>query len=101
MITVKASELKSFDEKSKGLIGAEEIKPVFFKTHFGIHTFGVKFPIDIVILDGKNRVVKTKKSLRPNRIFLWNPKFEKVLELPSGEIEKKRIKKGEIISIVF
>ena len=99
MITVKASELKSFDQKSKGLIGAEKARAVFFKTHFGIHTFGVKFPIDIVILDKGNRVVQIKKGLKPNRIFFWNPKFEKVLELPVGEIEKKGIKKGEIINL--
>ena len=62
------------------------------KTHFGIHTFGLKFPIDILILNNNNKVVSIKENLKPNKIFLWNPIYEKVVELPRGTIEKKAIK---------
>lgn len=89
-LTVKmAGNLK---EKVQGLIGKDEPFALMLKTHFGIHTFGLKFPIDVLILNNKNIVVSIKKKLKPNRIFLWNPIHEKVIELPNGTIKKMEIR---------
>lgn len=85
-------ELKGFWDKSKGLINKLKPENVYFKTRCGIHTFGLKFPLDVVILDKNNKVKKIKESLKPNRIFLWNPKYEKILELKPGTIKKEKIK---------
>lgn len=98
MGTAQVSELKNL-RKAIGLIGAKDPRPVLLKTRFGIHTFGVRFPIDVVIVDKNNRVVKMVKSLKPNRIFLWNPSFDTVLELPAGEIESLKIKMGEMAKL--
>lgn len=84
-------------EKSKGLIGKKVAEPILIQTHFGIHTIGLKFPIDVVILDDNFTVVKLRYNLKPFHIFLWNPKYKKVLELPVGTIEKKKIKIGSKI----
>jgi hypothetical protein len=92
VIKLFVKEAKNLKEKIQGLIGKDKPYALMIKTRFGIHTFGLKFPIDVLILDDKNNVVSVKKHLRPNRIFLWNPMYEKVLELPSGTIEKKQIK---------
>ena len=83
---------KNIKEKVIGLIGQKKPSALMLKTHFGIHTFGLRFPIDVLILNKKNIVVSIKKDLKPNRIFLWNPLYENVIELPSGTIEKKLIK---------
>lgn len=92
----KAGNLK---EKMQGLIGKKRPLAILIKTHFGIHTFGLRFPIDILILDNKNKTVAMKKNLKPNRIFLWNPRYEKVLELPAGTIRIKAIKINDTIDI--
>ncbi|HSD98620.1 MAG TPA: DUF192 domain-containing protein [Patescibacteria group bacterium] len=75
----------------KGLLFSKKPKPILFQTRWGIHTFGMKYPIDVVIVDKKNIVQKIKQGLRPNRFFFWNPCFDKVLELPSGTIEHLKI----------
>lgn len=80
-----------------GLIGVKKPKAVFFKTHWGIHTFGLRFPIDILILDNENKVVKIKENLKPFRLFLWNPKFNSVLELPEGTVKNDNISIGDQI----
>lgn len=69
-------------------------KPVamIFKTRFGIHTFFMKYPIDVIVLNNKNEVVKLKKCLKPNNIFLWNPIYSIIIELIAGTIEKNNIK---------
>lgn len=92
MVTIHVKEARNLKEKILGLIGKDQPNALMIRTHFGIHTFGLKFPIDVLILNRKNEVVAMKKNLVPNRIFLWNPTHEKVLELPNGTIEKEKIK---------
>lgn len=99
MIRLNAIILRTRREKSRGLIGADNIYPVMFETHWGIHTFGVRHPIDVLILDTNNQVVRLVHHILPNRVFFWNPKHKVVIELPAGEIEKKGIVLGTLISL--
>lgn len=101
MITLPVRKAKNIKEKVIGLIGKD--KPISFmlSTRFGIHTFGLKFPIDVLILDKRNKVMSLKENLMPGRIFLWNPMYDKVLELPPGTIAKKKIKIKDIINLKF
>jgi uncharacterized protein len=99
MVTLSVKEATNMKEKVIGLIGNRKPMALMLKTHFGIHTFGLKFPIDVLILDNKNNVMSIRKNLKPNRIFLWNPKYERVIELPSGTIQKKAIKINSIIDL--
>lgn len=98
-IELKAKRLKTYREMSVGLLGARNAYPVSFKTRWGIHTFFMKFAIDVVILNKENRVVGLCKNLRPFRIYLWNPAYSTVLELPSGTIEELRIKKNDLAKL--
>jgi uncharacterized protein len=97
MITLKVKTLRTPDEQIIGLIGADPICPVSLTTRFGIHTFGVRTPIDILILDSHNVVVRLKKHLAPNRVFFWSPLYFRVIELPGGTITKKGIQMGSKI----
>ena len=49
----------------------------------GIHTFGMKFPIDGVFLDRTKRILKIRADMGPRRISLCL-RAHSVLELPSG-----------------
>lgn len=84
-----------------GLIGAKTPYGLFLKTRFGIHTFGVKFPIDVVILDSKQYAVRIKESLPPNHIFFWPPKWQNVLELPAGTIASYHIRIGQRVDYML
>lgn len=99
-ILLQVSYAKTLPEKIIGLIGAKKPMTILLKTRFGIHTFGVRFPLDIVILDKNNRVVSLKKSLGINRLFFWNPRYDTVIELPKGMIEEKKVKIGDFIKIM-
>ncbi len=92
MIKIVAKKAKNLKEKIQGLIGKNRPEVLMIRTRFGIHTFGLKFPIDVLILNEKNEVMKIKKSLKPNRIFLWNPMYDKAIELPIGTIDRKTIR---------
>jgi uncharacterized membrane protein (UPF0127 family) len=100
MITIPVHTANSLFKRTKGLIGQERIEPFFLKTRFGIHTFGMKKGIDVVILDKQNRIQTVKKNLKPFRILLWNPLYDRVLELPRGFISTHHLKKGEQVKLI-
>lgn len=101
VITIAVQRAKNIKEKVVGLIGRKTPIALMIETRFGIHTFGLKFPIDVLILNKNNKIAAIKRSLKPNRVFIWNPSYNRVLELPQGTINKKKIKIDNIIELKF
>lgn len=52
-----------------------------------VHTFGMRFPIDLVFLDAELRVNAFCRRVQPWRICLAPPRTSFVLELPAGRID--------------
>lgn len=99
MIVLKVKNKNDIFSKTIGLICKKNPENIYFKTRFGIHTFGMNFPIDILILDSHNIVKKIKKSLKPTSIFFWNPQYNTVLELKEKTIENMNICLGDTIDL--
>jgi len=53
-----------------------------------VHTFGMRYAIDVIFLDKKNRVIRMVQELRPNRLspVVW--KARSVLELPASYLRE-------------
>lgn len=85
--------------KIRGLIGKGN-KTYVFKTRFGIHTFFLKSPIDVIILDKNKKAVILKAGLKPNRIFFWNIKYDNVIELPQNSIQNSKTEKSDQIKLI-
>ncbi len=98
---ISVKKLENLSQQIKGLMFAIKIHPIYFETRFGIHTFFVKKPIDVLVTDVNNIVKVLKNNLRPNSIFIWNPKYFRVLELPAGYIEINNIKIGSMVRLHF
>ena len=49
-----------------------------------VHTFGMRFPLEVVFLDSDLRAISRRPGLRPRR-FAYEPGAAAVLELPTGE----------------
>ncbi len=92
---------KNIKERVIGLLNTSEPKPLHLKTRWGIHTFGMKYAIDVVILDDNFVVRAIKTNLEPWRIYLWNPKFKHVLELPKGTVQTKHIAINSQINLLI
>lgn len=74
----------------KGLIGKQHLSPgqgLLIRPCKGIHTFFMRFPIDVVFLDKKNIVIACIRKLPPNRISAIYRKAHSVLELPPGTLD--------------
>jgi uncharacterized membrane protein (UPF0127 family) len=47
-----------------------------------VHTFGMRFPLDLVFLDADQRVIEIRRDVRPRRI-VRSSEASAVLEMPS------------------
>jgi uncharacterized protein len=63
-----------------------------------VHTFFMKFPIDLVYLD-KNKVVKKVRNAVPAWRFSGCLTARSVLELPAGVVEQTGTKPGDQLSV--
>lgn len=99
MVVLKVRTVDDWFGKTKGLIGAKTAYPIFFTTRFGIHTFFLAFPIDVLVLDNTRTVALLRENLKPNRFFFWSPLYKNIIELPEGTIKEKKLRIGE--KIVF
>jgi uncharacterized membrane protein (UPF0127 family) len=64
-----------------------------------IHTFGMRFPIDVVFLDRRMRVKRVYHELAPFRLtsLVWSA--QSVLELPSGSLAGTKTAVGDELQI--
>ena len=101
MIKIKARKATGITEKIIGLIGQKKLFPLFLKTRWGIHTFGMKIPLDIIVLNNEYKIVRIKKNLKPKRFFFWPPIYNKVLELPLKFSQQNKLRLGQKITVDF
>ncbi len=65
----------------------------------GVHTFGMRFCIDVVYLDKEGRVLKVKANVAPNRICLPVRTTRAILEIEAGTAQTKAILVGKRYAI--
>lgn len=88
--------------RMKGLLGTAHLPEnsgLWLKPCKGVHTFGMKFTIDVVFLNKNNQVVAIVEKLRPNCLTRIIPEAATVIELKSSSAENLNLMKGDIIDI--
>ena len=65
---------------------------------WSVHTFFMKFPIDLVYLDKKRKVRKVRKAVPAWRLSACLTAHS-ILELPAGTIEATGTQAGDVIEI--
>jgi uncharacterized protein len=73
-----------------GLLGERKLTPgdgLLIVPSQGVHTLGMQFPIDVLILDNDWKILDIRKRMRPFLITRIYFKAAGVLELPPGTVE--------------
>ena len=52
-----------------------------------VHTFGMRFPIDVAFLDERGRAIRVSRAVPPWRVVVCRGAFA-VIEAPAGEIDR-------------
>jgi uncharacterized protein len=85
-----------------GLLGKRSLNPdggVWIVPASAVHTIGMLFPFDLVLIDKDFKVVGVRELLRPFKITRPNFRAESVLELPAHTIFKSRTEVGDQLVI--
>lgn len=64
-----------------------------------IHTFFMRYSIDVLFLDNDNRIVKIFRNLVPWRVTFPRFRARKVLELKGGSLSEA-VQEGEVLEFV-
>jgi uncharacterized membrane protein (UPF0127 family) len=83
--------------RMKGLLGRRELPPgegILIKPAPSIHTFFMRFPIDVVFLSRTGEVLKVSSNVKPWRTRSCR-RAHAVLELAVGEAERREIARGQ------
>lgn len=79
----------SFTSRSIGLLRNQSIteqQGLLLLPGGSIHTLGMRFPVDVVFLDRRMRVLNLAPNVAPRRLRLGPPGTARVLELAAGRI---------------
>jgi uncharacterized membrane protein (UPF0127 family) len=82
----------------RGLLGRMKFAPedgLWLTPSFGIHTFGMLFPVDVVYLDDARRVTHLVEHLAPFRFSPIRPECAGLLELRTRTIYSSHTKVGD------
>jgi uncharacterized membrane protein (UPF0127 family) len=85
----------------RGLLGRKELpggEGILLRPAGSVHTFFMRFPIDVVFLDRDLRVVSVAEEVPP-----WKARGARgakaVLELAAGEISRRQLAEGDTLSL--
>jgi len=101
--TVIADKVGVADTRSTravGLLARRGLEPgeaLWIVPSRGVHTWGMRFSIDVVALDQAGTVIDCVSNLRPWRMRLPRRGTAGVLELPAGTLEASRTGIGHTI----
>lgn len=103
--TIIASEAAAADTSRKrrtGLLKHESLpegQGLWIVPTEAVHTFGMKFAIDLLFLDRRKKVLKIRQNMGRRRIAICL-RAHSVLELPAGAIEATRTSAGDQLEFV-
>lgn len=66
----------------------------------GVHTFFMRYPIDVVFLDGEGGVLLIREAMPANRMVPWVRGAHRVLELPAGTAATTGIGRGCKLEVI-
>lgn len=97
---IKTAE--NFFSRSVGLLSKNslsEYEALIIKPCCSIHTFFMKFKIDVLFVNKNNEIIALYENVKPFRILPIHFSSSYVIELAGGSISDKQITKGDLISI--
>jgi uncharacterized protein len=86
----------------RGLLGRTRLEAgeaLLIRPTWSVHTFFMRFPIDVVFVDRGLRILAVEPNLRPWRAAARR-RAHAVLELAAGESQRRRLEPGMTLRLV-
>jgi len=98
---IRCRALTGYWERLRGLLGYASCAPwqgYYFPRCTAVHTWGMRFEIDVVALDEQYRIVAIKPALEVNS-YWYVRGAANMLEIPAGAAAHWQLNVGDIIEI--
>ena len=92
----------SFIRKLFGLVFSAPLKEgegLIIDNCSSVHTFWMRYPIDILFLDSDNRIIRFFEDLKPFRVTPFIRGASKTVELKSGSVRACSLKTGDRLKL--
>lgn len=103
IIAESIESAQTFFTRLKGLMFRKELSNgggLYLHPCKSIHTFFMKFPIDVLYLDKEWKIVGMEEQLEPGKMGRHFTGAASVIELESGSIQKNGIQEGQIVKLL-
>ncbi len=98
LIASDVEHARSVRERLQGLLGRDSLpqgRALVIAPCTSIHTFFMRFTIDVLFVDNSSRIVRAVGSMRPWRATRVYPTATLVVELPAGSIARSHTLEGD------
>jgi uncharacterized membrane protein (UPF0127 family) len=102
VLAERCAVARSFLARGRGLMGRAGLgagEGLLIEPCSSVHSFFMRFPIDVVFADKAHRVVGLTRAMPPNRPYAgaWRARY--VVELPAGTIEATGTDLGDVLMV--
>ena len=97
VVVERATEAETFWDKLFGLLSRKSLssdEALWLRAN-GVHTFGMRYAIDVLVLDAEGRILRIAPAVQPNRIVWPVPGGRYTLETASGFASKYALQQGD------
>ncbi len=103
VIVPKLAVAPSLWKRTVGLLGIPHLQSgeaLLLQPCTGIHTWFMRYSIDVLFLDKRGKVLRTVENLRPFRIAGPLLRARTVVEMAPGTLKHVSVKPGDILRVV-
>lgn len=98
LLAERAEMAASFWSRLRGLMGRAELPAgtaLILDPNGSVHTFWMRFAIDVIFTDRHGRVVGVRAAMPPNRPYAGAHRARRTIELPAGVIQSSGTQTGD------
>jgi hypothetical protein len=88
--------------RMKGLLGRDSLpegEGMVIDPCNQIHTFFMRFPIDVAFVDAEGRIVRQLEAMKPWRMSGIYFRARRVIELPAGVLAATGTREGDVLTL--
>lgn len=104
ILATRVDRASSFLDRAVGLLARPRIRPdegLWIERCTGIHTMGMRAPIDVIFVDAAGCIMRVIPSVPPLRLAVTCWKANAVIELGLGTIDAHDLLLGDRLELVI
>ena len=103
VLAQRAAVAETPGSRRRGLLGTDSLRDgegILILPCRQVHTFGMRYPIDVVFVDKSWTVRRVSKHVKPGRLSAIVLSSRAAIELPAAKAEETGTQKGDALDVL-